>query len=363
MAKIVVASLLILSVCGISSVPAQELRARQTSAQTTQAPRTKSGELTRDHAFSLDSIDDVLWWLPEDTQTVSVVRGPFKAGAPISEPPEDMPAIEQLDLTLRMAPLEIFYTIKKGRFYKNLVGRNVLFGVKGSRRFRPPTGLGEMLFEGCDIVILESSLGPTRDALLKQMASQAKQVQTIAGQQVVLFEETLESDTWKVFICVPAPDVLLCATNRGFLTQVLNRMHQRGQKRALPESLPEWKHVDTAARFWAVRHYDKGDAKDDPSSPLSGNQDAANWPDTEAVGIVFDFDPSRSKTATVKYLSGNKDALKVFASEQSQVDGFKPVIRLAEPGVVEMVVNFSDPEEASTFLLVLLGLLGRATYL
>jgi hypothetical protein len=367
MVRLVVASLLIFSVCDTCGVLAQATKTKRSSrvpSQKKQGPPTQPGAAGRDHAFSLDSINDVLWWLPEDTQTVSVVRGPFKVIAPILEPPEGMPATEQLDLTLRMAPLGIFQTVKKGTFYKHLVGRNVLLGVEGSRRFRAPTELGEMLYEGCDIVILQQGLGPARDALLKQMGSQAKQVQTIAGQQVVLFEETLESDIWKIFICIPEPDVLLCATNRAYLTEVLNRMHQRGQKRALPEDFPEWKHVDTGARFWAVRHYDKDDAQDDPSSPLRGRQGDPRWPDTEAVGIVFSFDPSRSKVATVKYLSGNKDAVKLFGDQQSQVDqGFKPVIRLAEPGVVEMVVTFADPEEASMFLFVLLGLLGHGTFL
>jgi hypothetical protein len=140
-------------------------------------------------------------------------------------------------------------------------------------------------------------------------------------------------------------------------------MHQRGQTRALPDSLPEWKHVDTRARFWAVRHYDRGDAQNDPSSPLSGEQLEANWPDTEAVGIVFNWDPGQSKFATIKYLSGNKDALRLFADQYAKIEeGFKPVIRLAEPGVVEMVVNLAERDESPLFLFVLLGLLGHAIY-
>ena len=359
MAKLVVASLLMLSVCGISKIPAQALSVRRTPSTKTQAPLARSGTAISDH-----SINDVLWWLPEDTQTVSVVRGPFKALSPIAEPSEDMPAtLEHVNLVLQMLPLGAISTIKKGRYYKPLVGRNVLFGIEGSRKFRSPKSLGSMRYEGCAIVILQAGLGTARDALLKQMASQAKQVQTIAGQQVALFEETLEGDVWKIFICIPQPDVLLCATNRTFLAQVLHRMHQRGRTRSLPNSLPEWKHVDTRARFWAVRHYDKNDAQNDPSSPLSGEQLEANWPDTEAVGIVFNLDPSQSKSATIKYLSGNKDALRLFTDAHAKIEGFKPVIRLAEPGVVEMVVNLGNPDESPAFLLVLLGLLGQAVYL
>jgi hypothetical protein len=140
-------------------------------------------------------------------------------------------------------------------------------------------------------------------------------------------------------------------------------MHQHGQKRALPEDLPEWKHVNTAAKFWAVRHYDKDDAQNDPSSPLRGEQKGANWPDKQAVGIVFDLDPSRSPVATLNYLSANKDARKIFADEQTRVDrGFKPVIREREPGVVEMQFSLDDPKQSGMFLFVLLFLLGHGTY-
>ncbi|HSE36309.1 MAG TPA: hypothetical protein VLG74_03335 [Blastocatellia bacterium] len=167
---------------------------------------------------------EVLWWLPEDTEAVSVVRGPFKAAVPLLEPPENMTAIEYVDLALQHSSLGVLQTIKRGQFYEPLVGRSVLFCVDGSRRFRPPTSLGGMLYEGCHIIVFQRGLGPPRDSLIRRMASSAKRVQSIAGQQVMTFEERLDEDTWEILVAFPAPEVLLCATNQTFLTQVLNRM-------------------------------------------------------------------------------------------------------------------------------------------
>lgn len=357
MVKLGVAVLLILSGCGICQVPAQAPSVSQDSSAREQSPPAQTRAPVRGQTLSRDSINDVLWWLPEDTQTIMVARGPFKAPAPISAPPD-------MDLSLCTRALGAFQTIKDATFYKPLVGRTVLFGVQGSRKFRPPSNLGEMLYEGCDIVVLEQGLGAARDTLLSQMASQAKTVETIAGQKVMLFEEEREADIWTVFVCLPRPNVLLCATNRYFLTQVLNRMHQRGKARALPENLPEWKQVNTRARFWAVRHYDKADASEDPSSPLSGELNAANWPDTKALGIVFDFDPRRSNPAIVRYLSENKDALKLFNDHHKAMEqGFNPVIRKNADGVVEMVMPLHDEEGVSMSLLVLQALFGHAIYL
>ena len=362
MTKLTVASLLIFSFCGISTVRAQTPRNRRPQTATKQAAQ-QTNSAHKAPTSRAYSVDDVIWWLPEDTQTLSVVRGPYKTTPPISELPERISAIEQVALVLRMAPFGSFQMINEGSFYKLLVGRTVLFGVEASRKFRAPEDLGGMLYEGCDIVVFQEGLGPARDELLKQMASQAKQVQTIAGQEVMSFEETLEHDLWEFFICIPSPDVLLCATNKDFLAQVLTRMHKRGQTRALPDNLREWKLVDTTARFWALRHYDKADAIEDPSSPLSGEQSAANWPDTKAVGIVFAFDPASSKVATVKYLSDNKDALKLFSDEHLKIgQGFNPVIRQTTDGVVEMKVSLTDDEGSSMFLMVLFALLGHAVF-
>jgi hypothetical protein len=333
---------------------------RSARDQTAGARRSSAAE---ERPMSVDSINELLWWLPEDTETVSVSRGPFKAPQ-ISEPSANIRPSEYVDYALTASNLALFHTIRDGRFYKSIVGSAMKFCVEGSRKFRAPKSLGGMLFEGCSITVLESGMVPSRSALVNQMTQLANQVQTIAGQRVLMFQERLEDDFWKIYVAVPASNVLLCATNQDFLTEVLTRMHHREDKRALPEDLPEWKEVNTDAKFWAVRHYDISDAPRDPSSPLSGKQRAANWPDTEAVGIVLDFDPGRSKVVTVAYLSGNKDALKLFSDQHTKIgQGFKPVIRLREPGVVEMMLSFDSEDEVGISLLVLFSLLGHGVYL
>lgn len=364
MVKIAILLLLTVTLCSEYNIQSQPLQA--TSSHRNQSVKKRLpaslGDITKDQSVSLDSVKKVLWWLPENTQTISVVRGPFKAIAPISELPKRMSAIKQVDLALKMDHLGAFRTIREGRFYKHLIGRTVLFSMEGSRKFRAPTDLGEMLYEGCDVIVFQQGLGSVRDTLFKQMQNYGKLIPEIAGQQIIMFEEKLEADIWKIYVAMPEPNVLLCATDQDFLSEVLKRMQQKGQRRALPEELPEWKYVNTGAKFWSVRHYDKDDAQSDPSSPLNGEQRAANWPDTQAVGIVFDFDPIRSKVAKIKYLSANKDALQLFSKEHSTED-FKPRIQQSAPGVIEMRISFDNPEVVWMFLLILRGVLGHGMYL
>lgn len=336
--------------------------------QETGSERVRTANATRrsvsgEQPLSVGSIDEVLWWLPPDTETVSVARGPFKAPQP-SERPAPISPGDYLDRVLTAYQLGILQTVRAGRFYKGIAGSTVKFSVDGSRKFRAPTGLGSMRYEGCAITVFESGMAPSRSARINEMTQFANGVQTIAGERVMMFEEKLEEDVWKIYVAFPASNVLLCATNQEFLTQVLNRMQRKEAKRALPEDLPEWKQVNTNARFWAVRHYDRSNTLFDPSTPVSGNKRPASWADEQAVGIVLEFDPDRSKAAvTVKYLSANKDALKVFSDEHTKIgQGFKPVIRLLEPGVVEMIVPFDGKDAGGISLLVLFTLLGHSVY-
>jgi len=311
------------------------------------------------------SVQEILWWLPEDTETVSVGRGPFKVMKP-GEPTEDMSPKDYIGLALSQVPLGYLEIIKDGAFLKHFTGRTVSYYVEGSRRFRAPKSLGGMRFEGCSIVVLEQDL-PERTALLNQMTSQANVFHNLGGHRVAEFERKLEEDTWKLLFAMPAPNVLLCATNQEFLADVLNRMNHRSARRALPETLPEWKHTNTEAKFWAVRHYDADEAKSDPSSPLSGEEAPANWPDTQAIGIVFDFDPARSKVATVRYLSRSEKGLKAFSDDMKKASypgqDFNPQFRQTKPGVVEMSVSIDEKnQQVGIFLFVLLMLLGHGVF-
>jgi hypothetical protein len=122
--------------------------------------------------------------------------------------------------------------------------------------------------------------------------------------------------------------------------------------------------VNTSANFWSLRHYDGAQAQYDPSSPLSGRQAAANWPDTEAVGIVFDYDPARSKVAAVRYFS-QKD-LKSFSDIMKKASypgqDFNPHFNETNPGIIEMTVSLDENEQAGMFLFVLLMLFGHGVY-
>jgi hypothetical protein len=144
--------------------------------------------------------------------------------------------------------------------------------------------------------------------------------------------------------------------------QTIDRMRHREATRALPEALPEWKHIDISSRFWSVRHYDRISAMKDPYSPANGRKSAANWPDSQAIGIVFEFDPERGIGPVVRYLSGNRDALQVVNNSGFfTLEGLKSNIMMSKTGIIDIEIT-NDNETAPIFLFVLAALFGHGVF-
>jgi hypothetical protein len=318
--------------------------------------RTAQAGGASDHPQSPSRLaEDILWWFPQDTETVTAAGGPYPLTVPGSKPRET------LEQVLRGLPLLPLFAIRDGQFAKQLAGRSVLVAIEASRRFRSPRSLGLMPYEGCSVIMLQDELHRAQVSPTQWLRTHANKVQEIHGYPVALFEEELEEDQWRLLVAVPKPNLLLCATSQSFLSAVLSRMQKRGERRALPDDLPEWRYVDLQAPFWAVRHYDRTNARDDPSSPLA-NQRAANVPDRLAIGLVCTLSPAPSGVAEVRYLSSNTNALRIAAKRwKHPTDRLVPAIQSARPGVVEIAVPDS-PETVPIFTFVLMAALGHAVY-
>jgi hypothetical protein len=88
-------------------------------------------------------------------------------------------------------------------------------------------------------------------------------------------------------------------------------------------------------------------------------------PDDQAIGLTFNFDPDKSKTAPITYLSGNKNILpnvqkKLFPIE-SEAGTREMHIRYRDiaSGVVEGSYDLGHIESAEILAFVLAALLGH----
>jgi hypothetical protein len=304
-----------------------------------------------DQPDKMPTAKQILEWVPADRETFVVVNGPFQMQLE-GEKLRRRNTLAGLLEGISYSPL----AMRNGAFIKELAGQEVALGVEAARRFRPPSGLGMSRYEGCHIIVFRHDLGAAGDSLKKALAAAAKKTQKIAGHEVFSLEEKFEKDVWHIFFAQPQANILVCATDQGFLSELLERMVRPTGKRALPKNLPEWKHVQTTARFWAVRHFD--DARE-------GDLDSPPATDPGVVGLVFIFDlgegPEEKAPPKVIYLSGEKDVRKVekawtYVGEAK----WTPKVKQLAPGVIELTAELKGDGDAGRFFIILLYHLGHA---
>lgn len=274
--------------------------------------------------------EDLLWWLPADTESVVTARGPFPLSAPSDDEDENSGkgTVSQAEIFVELAqqPLELLYSQPRGVAVR-LEGSVVALAMQGSRHFRhplPDLEVGD--FEGCSIVVFDDSFGERGQDLMQTLAGTATAMKIVAETQVLVFHHKLLSAEWDSFLALPRPNLLLAANNLAYLQEILVRMTRRKTPRALPSQLPEWRFVDPDMRFWGLRHYDRAQAKLDPTSPF-GEGRTFGPGDPKAIGIVFALDAKNERKASVTVLSGNeamiRDTLsRGTASEEAEIASF-----------------------------------------
>ncbi len=338
--------------------------------------------------------EQLLWWLPEDTETIIVAPQQFQVHTSKleSNAPKDLPnamiadPAKPADDPAKTNPMmganaptkleEIVQGLVSGGIIGgdkginlDLSGLKIQCAVEGSRCFTPPKKFGMMLYHGCQILKFDAAANASVQKAFEDCLAKAENRKVILGQKVAIntvksVNQNIVQDDWTYYVCQPTQGVLLVATHQGYLEETLKRIQAKPNQRALPATLPEWKHVDTKARVWAIRHYNEKTAKNDPSSPLSPRA-AAGASDPAAIGFVFWFTPDRNNHAYCRYLSGPDADVKLIAVENwpSSSEELAPKIRKVGPGVLEIVADVSDEHSTGFFLFVLLGFIGHAVIL
>jgi hypothetical protein len=300
--------------------------------------------------------ETVVSWLPTDTETLIVASRPFVL------PPNNDSKTDRLSLTTVLQSVTVSEIIGYEKVYKSLVGRSVVFAVEGSRNFRWPSGLGMAPYDGATIVVFAESVHNLVDTFVKGVAHE-----DILGSQIYTFSRPNpeaprdKPEEFKLFLAHPLPNVIVGATDRGYLRVLLERMQQKKpDSRALPAGLPEWKYVDINAPVWAVRHYRRELNSQDVSSPFRRGV-PAEASDQQAVGLVFCSQP-QGKDQRIYYLSDNKKSVSISRFYWER-EGLNPTLKQKEPGAMEIDVPVNSDQEENSFLFLLLNALGHAIFL
>jgi hypothetical protein len=327
-----------------------------------------SSQISAFAAPQAGDVERVLSWLPTDTETVAVAKGPFTmpAAFPRHEPVTDKATDHEVDQLLQCLPMALL-DIGKGQLLSQLKGQQVDVAIEGSRHARSPHGLGEQPYEGAAIVIFSPGGRIITNAVLQKIQGDSIRSEEIQGLHVLVFQEREEDDLWTKYVAFPDKDVAVVATDRGYLGEVLTRRKGGAQQLALPGSLPEWRIIDPHAAYFGMRHYDRTQAKSDPSSPFGGKK-AANFPDQRAIGFAYSIGAPKPRRVSMTYFSGDlamtleQSPFKILATAPEAHD-IDSNFRTAGPGVVQVSCSFKTVEGLDFFLFLLEGLMGHAIYL
>jgi hypothetical protein len=324
--------------------------------------RLESADLPKAPSPPSQQIEQILSWLPVDTESVRAAMGPLLMPK-MSRDSNGTMAIEK-------STHEVMDTFKQNSLLllfllsEEFKEEPIVASIEGSRNFRSPTGLGMMRFQGSAIAVFTGDITARANSFWKDSAKRIVRMEQIEGCNVGVFQDKSEEDLWTIYVAFPKPNIAVVATDLDYLREVLARINGKHGERALPDTLPEWKYLDTHAEFWAIRHFSK-DASMDPTAPfvrVPGTEQ-----DDKAIGLTFSFSPDKSNTATVTYLSGNENSLasiqkSLFSERESGVREMHVRYREAGTGVLEGSYHLDQIESAEYFVFVLEGLLGHAIF-
>ncbi len=286
-----------------------------------------SARSTQSLAASETDFSDILWWLPENTQTVIAVRGPLKPQA-LPQSPADWDAVDMLRTLAG-------WWRKRDSDGPSPDDGNIQLAVTGSRKYRAPEGWGSGTQEIASIILYDRNKNSTWD----EMRSRASRKEKILGTEVLEFDPPFEGMGPTEYSAHPKPNILISSTNRNLLSEILARRRAgRKGKRALPANLSEWRYVDQKSPLWAVRHYDQSDAAEDESSPLSSQTGRAY--DPQAIGLIIAPDVSKPELLRLRILSHNPNPERI-ALERWNLDdgGLKHTIQRLDELAVEITLT------------------------
>jgi hypothetical protein len=203
------------------------------------------------------NIQELLSWLPEDTDTVGVAQ---KFLTPGEAKPKNA-FYQSLDGELMDGNVGSIFFLCQTRSLEPVSGCKVKTALIGARKIKVVTKFSMPLGEACAIIRFDRDLGDAASKWSETLRSQESRELTLGTHPVFVLPVKeapsmlyFWSPAHEVYFLQLKPDTILCATDERYLKEVFERSHLQPKSRALPDTLPEWKSLDASAPVWMVRH-------------------------------------------------------------------------------------------------------------
>ncbi|MDP3509931.1 MAG: hypothetical protein Q8T09_18310 [Candidatus Melainabacteria bacterium] len=304
------------------------------------------------------SVDEMIRWMPADTESIAVTQAPVRLSAR-----HDWAGVGPETVLDRLADASALlpdYDWSKGVKLARV--------VSGSRRFSLPKNLGPFLFEGCSILEFASDSRLTAEQFLKGISVCSGKTVTLCGKEVVEVVRAIDEDSWRFYACALSPNVVLWATDAKFLTSVLQRSASKSPRVAFTEAFPLWRWIDREADFWGLRDYSKivelHRYMNSPSSLIE--PDASLYRDKKPVGYAVYYKTEDSKFIKT-FVSKDKKAQAIREHWQRQSAEKCHVTcweRQPAPNVLQFAEDVTEGDDEHKFVLplVVVSDLGHAAF-
>jgi hypothetical protein len=258
-------------------------------------------------------VDQVLTWLPANTESFWVNRMPFVVK------PDEAPEL------LYGRPIQAYSTdrllaVNEGAIYKALGNHTIALVVsaasgisarKDGYSIPSPASAGDVAYfyffaDSVDLPVADESIHghPVWRGIAKVFSDAPRLPRTEPAKR--------DDENW---IALARPDLLILTNHREMLSQILTRMTDGSSARALPTNLSEWAHVNRNASFWGLRHYL---AESKPKIGERGFESAdLPKPDGAATGVTVQMDQVTQmleidylSTGTLSQRRGGADTMK-----------------------------------------------------
>jgi hypothetical protein len=203
-------------------------------------------------------------WIPVDTELV--IFDTKSSKDQVTEGHEQMSLFGDLILPTEKRDPNKPMLVEESQMKTNSIFSEVanVYCFHAARTFKVPKGgfIGVGFSDCADIMVLPEASKAVSQKVIEQLGQQCERRQAVEGVEVLCFDKTpwtfgLSAFGDKKFVCAPCEGIVVASTDLGYLREVLLRLRNQPNDRALPTGNPEWKLVDTTAKTWAVRHFDK----------------------------------------------------------------------------------------------------------
>ncbi len=202
------------------------------------------------------SVERLVRWLPDDTENLIVARSVTLPDFNEDQTWQDMGVGFASKWT--EWPTSRHFEPPLGPLKDCKIDRLVF----GAKNYDVVSSFGSLRSENCAIFVFEAELGDAAEKLTTNFHKGATAVKTLVGREVFVYPSATVMEPWvkptkwqATYFVLLTPKILLCATSDRYLETLLRRVDNRPETRALPDTLPEWKHVDLDAPSWMMRHF------------------------------------------------------------------------------------------------------------